>query len=120
MPDFKFHKHYRLSKENDISNVFNNGKSVSDNNFVVYARQNNLDFSRICIIASKKYSLSAVKRNKIRRMAREYFRLNHKKFPVSFDLIIIPRKNSAVRNYSETVKSLDKLIFLKGLLKNGI
>ncbi|HPG30903.1 MAG TPA: ribonuclease P protein component [bacterium] len=118
MSDFKFLKHYRLSKKKDISNVFENGISVSDGKFVVYALRNNLDFSRVCIVTSKKSNSIAVKRNKIRRLAREFFRLNRSTFTLIADYVIIARKNAYYCNYADTEKSLKKLFFSKGLLKN--
>lgn len=117
MPDFKFHKHFRLSKKKDISNVFENGISVSDGKFVVYALQNNLDFSRVCIITSKKSNSIAVKRNRIRRLVREFFRLNRSTFTLIADYVIVARKNAYFCDYGETEKSLKKLFFSKRLVK---
>jgi ribonuclease P protein component len=51
-----------------------------------------LPHSRIGLSVSRRFG-SAVRRNKIRRLYREAFRLSKVELPVGLDLVIVPRSN---------------------------
>ena len=65
------------------------GKGVSAA-LVVYARRNELGWNRLGLVVSRKNG-NAVRRNRIRRLIREAFRLENPGLQPSFDLVCIPR-----------------------------
>ncbi|HON55599.1 MAG TPA: ribonuclease P protein component [bacterium] len=107
--DYRFRKYHRLHKKKEIKNVFDSGKSIANKNFVIYFKENNLWYSRICIIISKKTIKKSARRNYIRRVIREYFRLNRHRLIAAFDLIFILRKDFELEKYSDIENSLNRL-----------
>jgi ribonuclease P protein component len=62
-----FSKKNRIQKENDFEKVFKKGKSAKTGLFVLKWVKNGLPESRFAVSVSKKVSLKAVERNKIKR-----------------------------------------------------
>lgn len=62
--------------------------------FLANFKENSLEKSRIGITVSKKVG-NAVARNRIKRMVREYYRLNKDILPGRWDVNIIARKYAA-------------------------
>jgi len=61
---------YTIKKDSEFKRVYNQGKYVSDNLFVVCALGNGLAKNRVGIVVSKKVG-NAVKRNRIKRWVKE-------------------------------------------------
>jgi len=64
---------------------------------VIYA-PNDLGITRLGITVSKKIG-NAVKRNRIKRVIRELFRLNKNRFPVGYDIVIVARRDASHLSY---------------------
>ncbi|MDR2443022.1 MAG: ribonuclease P protein component [Deltaproteobacteria bacterium] len=58
--------------------------------FTVVGRPNGLDINRLGVTVTKK-SGPAVVRNRLKRVAREFFRLNRAQWPQGFDLLFIAK-----------------------------
>jgi ribonuclease P protein component len=84
---FSFPKQAKLLKTDDFSSVFNLRKRIANKHLVVRYCQNNFNHARLGLIVSKKNAKSAVKRNYMRRVLRELFRLYQHQLP-NVDLII--------------------------------
>ena len=63
-----------LRKKDDISRVFKKGKSFYSEGMRLIVLYNGLDYDRFLVIPAKHFG-NAVQRNKIRRQAKEVFRL---------------------------------------------
>ena len=72
----------------------NNGKRHFSDFFIVITRNNHLSRSRLGITVSKRVG-KAVTRNRIKRIIREYFRLNRQFLPGRLDINIIARQSTA-------------------------
>jgi ribonuclease P protein component len=93
MNKFSFTKGERLLKRRDFVNLNRLGKRQRTTHFTVIYRRNHIGINRLGITASKKIG-NAVKRNRVKRLIREFFRLNKYHFPQSYDLVIIPYKGA--------------------------
>jgi ribonuclease P protein component len=79
-----------LRRPADFEAVYDRRRSAADGTMVVYVRENGLKHSRVGLSVSKKFG-SAVRRNRIRRLMREAYRLAKEELPTGFDLVLIPR-----------------------------
>jgi ribonuclease P protein component len=93
MPEHTSH-HFRpaerLRRPSDFQRVYDRRRSVSNAQIIVYGCENALPHLRLGLSVSRKYG-GAVRRNRLRRLYREAFRLTKHQLPVGLDLILIPR-----------------------------
>jgi len=75
-----------------------------------------MDHSRFGVSVKKKFG-NAVKRNKLKRYCREFFRLNKNRFPAGTDVFVLPRKRMSKKfngmRYRDIADHLEELF--KGL-----
>lgn len=88
MPRFRPHEHLR--RPADFQAVYDRRRSAADGTLVVYAKENGLPHSRVGLSVSKKFGI-AVRRNRIRRLMREAYRLSKEELPAGYDFVMIPR-----------------------------
>ncbi len=91
---FSFGKDRRLLKSHEFSRVFDKATiRISHPSFLILAVTNDLDHPRLGLVIPKKQVKLAVGRNRIKRVARESFRLQQHKLP-SIDAIVLARKGA--------------------------
>ncbi len=88
--DFRFTKAERLTLQKEFERVFQEGKVFKDAKVVLYVIVNSLPYSRLGLVVSKKVG-NAVRRNRVKRLLREVYRLNKHLLAVHIDIIAIPR-----------------------------
>jgi ribonuclease P protein component len=93
-PSFRFRPHEHLRRQADFRRVYDRRRSVSNDWLIVYACENDLPYLRLGLSVSRKVG-GAVRRNRLRRLYREAFRLTRHQMPVGMDLILIPRRPEA-------------------------
>jgi len=108
-----FPKLERLLNRKDFVNLNRLGKRFHTKHFLVIIKENNTDKRRLGVTVTKKTG-NAVKRNRVKRLLREYFRLNKNRFSIGYDTVIIGKKNSFLLNYTETKEELGEIIPDKG------
>ncbi|QJC30163.1 ribonuclease P protein component [Enterobacteriaceae endosymbiont of Plateumaris sericea] len=89
--------------------IFKNPYRKSNKYYTILSRKNILQYSRLGIIIPKKNINKAYIRNKIKRIIREYFRLNQYKFPIRDFIVILTNKNIINIDYINIKKYLKKL-----------
>jgi ribonuclease P protein component len=94
-----------LRRKEDFSRVYKKGKSVGDRYVVVFALRNQLGYSRISFLASKKVG-NSVKRNRARRLMRESVR-EIGSLPEGYDFIIIARNTINDKKCADVKKSIE-------------
>lgn len=88
-----------------------NPPCTRDKFFLVFANINNLDQSRLGVIASKKVSRHAVDRNRLKRVVREAFRLGRSlldKNGQGLDIVVLTKKAACAVDNKKLFQSLDK------------
>ncbi len=83
-------KNLRLRKRMDIQQVFEQGVRARDERMTLAGRPNGLPHSRVGTGVSTRHG-GAVRRNRIKRLCREAFRLSRGELPTGWDYMIVPR-----------------------------
>lgn len=99
---------YRVKSHQDFQKVIHDNKRVSNYNFVLYFKSNEVGHARVGISTSKKLGNAVVRstiRRQVRVMARDAF-----DFEKSKDYVLIVRKGYLDNGYQENYESLKKLI----------
>ena len=81
---------YRLTRRWEFQQGYKRGKKYWNRNFVVYVYRNSFNTARLGVTASKKLGKS-VKRNRVKRLIRESFRLSKHKIRPGYDIIVVGR-----------------------------
>lgn len=89
-PSFRFRPHEHLRSGADFRRVYARRRSAGDQWLIVYGCENGLPYLRLGLSVSRKVG-SAVKRNRLRRLYREAFRLTRHEMAGGLDLVLIPR-----------------------------
>ncbi|MBW2485081.1 MAG: ribonuclease P protein component [Deltaproteobacteria bacterium] len=118
MSTLELPKTYLLRKKSDYDNVYRHGKRVHGENFSLILAPNNSDHNRLGISIHGQLK-GAAKRNRIKRVIREFFRLNkdfiQEKSSTScelpfMDIIITVRKDFSPKNPAEMAKAVKHLL----------
>jgi len=80
----------RLKSRPQFDQVFDHKCTSRDKFFVVYARPNNEQVSRLGLVVSRRVSARAVDRNRIKRQIREDFRLSTNELE-ELDYVVVAR-----------------------------
>ncbi|SEG84546.1 ribonuclease P protein component [Marinobacterium lutimaris] len=92
MADFDYPRQLRLLTGRDFKRVFDNAAfKVSEQPLLILSSPNDLGHPRIGFVISKKNIRRAVKRNRVRRIIRESFRLHQHELP-AVDIVILARR----------------------------
>ena len=91
-PDASFNKEKRLLNAKDYSRVFDGAEArASHKHLLLLARTNNGPGHRLGLVIAKKNVRLAVQRNRIKRVAREFFR-SLPPGDVSMDVVLLTRR----------------------------
>lgn len=88
---YSFPQKLRLKENTQFSRVFDRSKKIREDFFSIFYCENNLDYPRIGIVASKKNIRYAYLRNLFKRIVRDSFRLNQEKLQ-NYDYIVFAYK----------------------------
>lgn len=109
MVRYGFPSRYKLKKTDEFSSVFSFRRRIFGDCLALHYQPNSLGYARLGIVASKKVARRAVARNYMRRVLREWFRLNHEKLG-ALDLVIRVQKPFAHAKYSLVQEELQRLL----------
>jgi len=110
MKKFSFTKNDRIIKKTDFNKLYKEGKKFYTKHFIVIVSPSGFSERRVGITVSKRVGGACV-RNQVKRLLREFFRLNKKTLPPSRDFLFIAKKGASELNYFKTFKELSNLLF---------
>jgi len=105
MKPYSFTKKERLLKKQDFIDAAKKGKKFYTKNFTIFIKPNKLGIRRLGLSVSRKVG-RAVKRNRIKRLLREFFRLNKELFPPSSDVSMSVRQGCSPEGYRDVAEEL--------------
>src|SRR5215469_15629994 len=105
---FRFRPTEHLRLPSEFKRVYERRRSASDGLLIVYACENGLPHLRLGLSVSRKVG-QATRRNRLRRLYREAFRLTRHEMPTGLDLVLIPRSREAPA-LDELKRSLPRLV----------
>ena len=109
MPALRFTKKAKLIKTDEFSSVFNFRKRISAKFLALHYQPNVIGYPRLGLVVGKKIAKFAVHRNYMRRILREFFRvqqhtINH------VDLVIRVQKKFEKEDFIQIKQEFDALI----------
>jgi len=99
----------RILKRREFIALAESGQRIQNEHFIAVFSPNQLGRSRIGITVTKKVG-PAVKRNKIKRLVREYFRLNRHQLAGHWDINIIAKRQAADFSSEKALRSLTDIV----------
>lgn len=112
MGSFSFPKRIKILNRADYVNANRSGRRIHSRHFAVILKQNGLGITRLGVIVSKKAG-NAVKRNRVKRLIRELFRLNKSRFPQGHDIVIAAKKGANYLDLRKIKEEIGEIIFDK-------
>lgn len=104
----RFPKPFHIRRARDFSRVYRSGKRARGSIMLLVGAPNGLGHPRLGLSVSKKIWKHAVKRNRVRRVFREAFRLSSPELP-PLDYVLIPAEPRLEPNTADTVLELKRL-----------
>jgi ribonuclease P protein component len=111
MMRFSFKKEDRILKRSEFLELARSGRKLQNDCFIAIFKPGQFDSPRLGITVTRKVG-KAAQRNQIKRLVREYFRLNRQHLNQNWDINIVAKKKAADLS-SEKVNSFLQDLFEK-------
>jgi ribonuclease P protein component len=108
MVTYEFNRALRLLTPGQFQSVFSNPSRFSSHHFTVLIKPNSLEHPRLGFAVAKKRIKLAVQRNRIKRLARQSFRLNQHNLP-DIDIVFMAKSGADELDNQELVNQIEKI-----------
>ncbi|MFW6146954.1 MAG: ribonuclease P protein component [Thermodesulfobacteriota bacterium] len=109
MKSLSLTKKERILKRSDFININRHGRRIRTQNFTLIEQPNGGDITRLGITVSKKVG-NSVKRNRLKRLIREFFRNHKHQIPTGYDIVIIPLQTIEEPDFSAICEELSNAL----------
>lgn len=109
MKEYGLPKETRLRKRVDFFPKRVRTRKIQTKHFTIICSENRKSGPRIGMVASKKVG-NAVTRNRVKRLVREFFRLNRSKMHRAEDIIVIARPMARIERFGDIEEELKILL----------
>ncbi len=116
MPAYPLKKCHKILKREEYLKIGAEGKKIRSNHFIVLYKEKSVGSCRAGITASKRVG-NAVYRNRVKRLIREFFRLNNELFCPA-DMVFIAGRNSCHLTYKELSDELMLVFSRRGVIQS--
>jgi ribonuclease P protein component len=106
---FRLTKADRILKRREFIALSQSGRRIQNEHFIAIFSPNQLGRSRIGITVTKKVG-TAVKRNRIKRLVREHFRLNRHYLSGHWDINVIAKRQAVDFSSEKVFRSLADIV----------
>jgi ribonuclease P protein component len=108
-PDQGFRPEDRILRTSDFTRIYRDGRRLSGPSFAIFALPNAGERPRLGLTVTRKFG-SAPRRNRIKRIVREIFRLNREHFNRPCDYVVNVRGAADRRTYAVLETELVRLL----------
>jgi ribonuclease P protein component len=105
---FSFKKEDRILKRSEFQELTGSGRKLENDCLIAFIRPGRLNRPRLGITITRKVG-KAAQRNRIKRLIREYFRLNRQHLNQNWDINIIAKKKAVDLSSEKAFASLQDL-----------
>jgi ribonuclease P protein component len=105
----RFTRKMRLVRSADFARAYREGSRARGAILVVVAIANDVGATRLGLSVGRSIWRRATRRNRVRRIFREAFRLSYGELPVGFDLVLIPAEARLEPGLEDTRRELVRL-----------
>jgi len=109
VPTLRFTKKAKLIKTDEFSSVFNFRKRISAKFLALHYQPNQIGHARLGLVVAKKVARRAVDRNYMRRVLREFFRMQQHEIN-HVDLVIRVQKKFEKEDFIQIKQEFDTLV----------
>jgi len=107
-----------LKKNYEFSRVYKKGRFFAGKYIAMHVLRNNYGYNRLGITVSTKFGKS-VKRNRIRRLIRENYRLHEDFVRDGYDIVFVARKQDVMPEYRQIENEMKFLMAKLGVLRRN-
>lgn len=108
-----FTKRERIRNRKDYSRIYEQGVRDHSRRFTIITCPNKIGIRRLGLTVGKKVG-NAVQRNRLKRLLREFFRLNKCRLPASQDIVIIAKRGISPVTYRDVCAELESCLINNG------